>query len=272
MPRHSFAATTPAPPVLDPDAVVYIAALAAQGYNADATLQTALSDFYKFLKGEVDPLVNVYNDTVCMLPTIGGTTDTHNIDGINPGGSHNGVFTGGWTHSANGSQGNGTSGVLSLGITPSTTFSSTNRTYIYYNRTNSPGSYAILGATNAGFAGDAIYPSLAGNCYYSIACGTGAGYANANTSGLWLLTRRAAADEEIYKNGVSQSNFLSAVSFDPNIDLKFNARNYNGTVDRFAPFEFCFIMAIDRGLSDYEATELSTAINTLQTVLSRNIY
>lgn len=271
-PKIPFGVSTPAPPVIDSDAAAYIARLAAAGYTVTAGEQSALNDFYKSIKGITDPALNVFSDTLDMKPYIGGTAAAHAIDGAIHAGTVDATFFGGFTHNANGITGNGINAYYTFSFTPSSKFTGDNRTYINYNRTNAAGSYALFGAVNASFNGDTCYPLLAGRLYYSLSNGTSAGQAETSSNALYIFTRCAAADEKCYKNGSLYYTKNNAVTFNPNIALTRMARNFAGTPDRYSPYNFCFDMTINRGLTAAEAGLLSTAINTLQTALGRNIY
>jgi hypothetical protein len=271
-PKIPFAVTTPAPPVIDTDAAAYITRLAAVGYTVNATEQSAINDFYKAIKGETDPALNVFSDTLDMKPYIGGTAAAHAIDGAIHAGTVDATFFGGFTHNANGITGNGINAYYTFNFIPSAKFSGDNRTYINYNRTNSAGGFALFGAVNGSFLGDTCYPLLAGLLYYSLSNGTSAGQAETTTNALYIFTRTGATTERLYKNGSLYYIKDNAVSVSINIDMFRMARNFAGAGDRYAPYNFCFDMTINRGLTATEAGLLSTAINNLQTALGRNIY
>ena len=82
-----------------------------------------------------------------------------------------------------------------------------------------------------------------------------------NSQKLWVLSRRSASDMESYRDGTSQNTVTATeANAAPNATLKLCL----GTKE-------CAFAFIGTGLTDGEVTSLTTAVNTYQTALSRNV-
>ena len=94
----------------------------------------------------------------------------------------------------------------------------------------------------------------------------------ADGRGFWLGTRRADNDREAYRNGVTQA---TNTSNDPNDypipPIYIGARNLQGTGIDFPSSKECAFSSIGDGLSDTEAANFYTAVQTFNTTLARQI-
>jgi len=254
----------------DPNALWYITRAEAAGRIFTNAEKAAITRFYKYLKGQVNPALNVFGQAIDLKLYTGTTAAINLLDGIDS--MFDATFFGSITHSANGITGNGATGYYTFNFTPSTNFTDNNHTYVNYTRNNATGNYALFGSVNAAFNGDTCYPDLGGLTYFSLGCGVSGGAATVGAAGVNIFTRSGAADEKMYKNGALVYNKNNAAIFFSNIPMARMARNFNGAIDRHSPYNFCFDMTIDRGLTATEAAILSTAVNELQTAFGRNIY
>ena len=115
----------PAVGQFDPDAQAFITAAAI----ADPTQQAAINTLVVDLKG-----YSIWTKMQALYPMVGGTASTHKFNLKNPldtDAAFRLVFSGGWTHSANGALPNGTNAYADTFITPSTSLS-LNSTHISY--------------------------------------------------------------------------------------------------------------------------------------------
>lgn len=254
----------------DANAAWYIARAETAGRVFTTAEKAAINKFYKYLKGQVNPALNVFSQVRDLKLYTGTTAAINLLDGVDS--IFDAIFFGGITHNANGITGNGATGYYTFNFTPSVNFTDNNHTYVNYTRNNATGNYALFGSVNAAFNGDTCYPDLGGLTYFSIGCGVSGGTATVGAAGVNIFTRCAAADEKMYKNGALVYNKNNAAIFFSNIPMARLARNYNGAIDRHCPYNSCFDMTINRGLTPTEAAILSTAVNELQTAFGRNIY
>ena len=94
--------------------------------------------------------------------------------------------------------------------------------------------------------------------------------ATASTT-LFITNRNAANVFNLWRNGTkltTQTNILASAL--PNLNLYIGARNTGASVDYASSRNYAFA-SIGDGLTDQNATDLTTAINTFQTSLSRNV-
>lgn len=254
----------------DPDAAIYIARAEAAGRVFTTALKSAISTFYKLLKGQVNPGFNRWADVLDLKLYTGTTAAINRLDGKNSAFDAN--FFGGITHNANGITGNAATGYYTFNFLPDTEFAAAERTYVNYCRNNASGAYALFGSVDSSFNGDTCYPDFGGLTYFSLMAGVSGGAATVGAAGINIFTRNGPADEKMYKNGALVYNKNAPFTFFSEEDLARLARNFAGAIDRHSPYNFCFDCTIKGGLSAAEVAILTPGINTLQTAFGRNIY
>ena len=183
--------------------------------------------------------------------------------------SFTGTFTSGWTFASTGVTGNGTSAYMTTGFVPSIDGSLNNAHLCYYSRTqNSGGNGFELGSSGGT---DEFYLTYAAfsNQYFAVN-NAGAGYnALPTTTKTLIFSRVSSTQGKIYYNG-SLHQTLSVTS------NSLNTRNVylgamNGIANTFYSNKQCAFASIGDGLTDTQANDLTTAINTFQTTLSRQV-
>lgn len=255
---------------IDPSAAWIITRAETAGRVFTTAEKAAISTFYKFLKGQVNPAFNRWADVLDLKLYLGTTAAINALDGKTA--DYDAFFFGGVTHNANGITGNAATGYYTFNFLPDTQFVAAERTYVNYCRNNASGAYALFGSVDGSFKGDTCYPDFGGLTYFSLAAGVSGGAATVGAAGINIFTRNGFADEKMYKNGALVYNKNAPITFTAEEDLARLARNFAGSIDRFSPYNFCFDSTIKGGLSATEAALLTTAINTLQTAFGRNIY
>jgi hypothetical protein len=178
-------------------------------------------------------------------------------------------FTTGWTHSSNGMTPNGTSAYANSFFIPLNQYVDSSSCHIsYYSRTDtntgvdmgcqttSAGTYIYLRDTNLIF--------IRNN---TIGAGTESNTANTNGSGFYINNRTSVTVQKIIKNTTITSFSVNATTR-PNVNMYIGALNnpiiYYGNKQ-------CAFASIGDGLTDTEASNLYTAVNTYQTTLGRNV-
>jgi hypothetical protein len=183
--------------------------------------------------------------------------------------SFTGTFTSGWTFASTGATPNGTSAYMNTGFIPSTDGSLNNAHLCYYSRTqNSGGNGFELGSSGTT---DEFYLTYAAfsNQFFAVN-NTGAAYnALATTTKTLIFSRVSSTQGKIYYNG-SLHQTLSVTS------TSLNSRNvYVGGMNQGLTIYYsnkqCAFASIGEGLTDAQASNFTTAINTFQTTLSRNV-
>jgi hypothetical protein len=186
------------------------------------------------------------------------------------------VFNGGWTHSSNGATPNGTNGYANTNLNQSANLAPSNNHISFYSRTS------VTNVTNQ------IDCGVTNNTSYSfsqlsIAFGGTFKYENGsqtptstftNTLGLFLGTSIISNRGKLYKNGTPTSSSVidqTRTMFSNNIYLAAtNISTTNLPAGVYGSKQLAF-SSIGDGLTDTEASNLYTRVQTYQTALSRNV-
>jgi hypothetical protein len=191
--------------------------------------------------------------------------------------SFTGSFTAGWTFSSSGVTGNGTSAYLNSNFIPSTNGLSYNDNHIsFYSRTS-----AQAGATQFYEMGSTT--SISSDLYslWTLRNTDTAGYdsgnftsnritfANTNGQGFYCGTALSSSSK-YFKNGINQATkTLSATSIS-SINVYIGGFNDNNTTTFYSQKQ-CAFASMGLGLTDTEASNFYTAVQSFQTTLSRNV-
>lgn len=215
---------------------------------------------------------NLWTKFNAIYPFVGGTATTHKFNLINSADSDAAFrlnFIGGWTHSANGAQPNGTNGYANTFINSQNTLTNTSTHTSVYSRTLAVNVEVELGC----YDGTSVFTQLraAGNAVF------GSTFAILNFTtitdarGFWLATKRANNDREAYLNGATQATVTTndTTAF-PNLNIFLGARNDNGTPVVYSNKQLAFA-TVGSGLTDAEVSTLYTIVQIFQTTLGRQV-
>jgi hypothetical protein len=210
-----------------------------------------------------------------VYPFVGSTASTQKWNLINPVDTNAGfrlVFTGGWVHSQNGALPNGVNSYADTFLVTSTNLSVNSSHLSFYSRTQSTTGAHDIGNNSAGnFALSAYYSGI-GKLIVSYSYPTDAIIGGGtNTLGLVIGSRTANNVLRMFFNGnligtnttVRTSN-LAAVS------LYLGATNFAGVASFFSNRQFAFA-SIGDGLTDSDAINLNSAVQTFNTILGRQV-
>ena len=247
------------PQVSDSDAQSFIYA----GNIQDSTQANAVNTLVTSLKSN-----GIWTKMKAIYPMVGGTASSHKFNLKDPrdlDAAFRLTFTAGWVHSSTGAKPNGSSDYADTKFIPLTNFSGNSGHISHYNRTNSVGvkrdisAYAAIGPSNI-----YSYTNLGGNTNYSRITGNEIGYSNSDTRGLYILNRNSSITS-YYKNGVSKASNSSTSAMPENV-----ISIGGGTGGTYSDRETAFV-TIGDGLTDTEASNLYTAVQTYQTTLGRQV-
>jgi hypothetical protein len=215
-----------------------------------------------------------------IYPIVGGTATSLIWNLINPldtNAAYRLTYTTGWTHSSNGFVSNGTSGFANTYLTPNSHLTNNNTHLSVYSRTNlniAAASFDIGTSNNvAAFydlslrLGDTIYSDSYNNSTNRFTT------ANTDSRGLFTTTRTSSTVLKVFKNNTQLGSTLTAASTNFSSltqPIYICALNKNGAVDFYTTRQYAFA-SIGDGLTDTEAANLYTAVNTFQTTLGRNV-
>jgi hypothetical protein len=253
---------------LDPDAQAF---LNAAGIT-DATITTAIDTLVVQLKA-----IGVWTKLKAIYPFVGGTATTHKFNLKNPADTNAAFrlsFSGGWTHSANGIQGNGANTFANTFYVPNTECDSQNNSIAAYERTNIAQQTFAIGASNG--AGGIPNPFgllpryLANAAYYANGAYTPIGSGITDGRGFWLGFTDASSEIYYRNTSLITSALLSvkAISTQP---LYIGANNGGGNAEFIANRQFAFASMGGTKLTTTEAANYYTAVQSFQTTLNRQV-
>jgi len=249
----------------DTDAQAFITAAGI----TDTTQQSAINTLVTNLKG-----YGIWSKMKAIYPFVGGTANSHKFNLKNPADSNAAFrlsFLGGWIHSSTGAKPNGTTGYADTKLTPSVSLTLNNTSLSYYSRTNGYVLGAEIGARvwNSSDVSLGIYGSsvLTGrvNTYSD-----SANISVSDTLGLYQITRTGGSTQKVFKNGASNSASITTSTIAVNYPIYLSVLNVGGTATYFSNRQ-CAFASVGDGLTDTEAANFYTAVQTFQTTLGRQV-
>lgn len=267
---------------MDPNAEAYLNEVVASGGTVDATIENAVNDLFVNLKN-----AGLYNKIIAFYPYVGATSASHSIEAKLQTDKYI-TFNGGWTHSVSGATPNGSNGWATNNLICSTALTQDNASIWSYLGTdnNFQGDYCIdFGSTNnlgvnglCQLIGGPSQPDTNSYWYNNdgsatrIVVGTGV---IPNGIGSFGNNRTSSTVFNIWRNGtkVATDNDTNTGSL-PSTNPYFMPAPGNNSIDyvnKYSERRHQFD-CIAEGLSDSEAGDLMTYINTFQAALSRNVY
>ena len=248
-------------PAVDPDAQAFLTAASI----TDPTITSAIDTLVVDLKG-----YGIWTKMKALYPFVGGTATTHKWNLKDPrdlDAAFRLVFNGGWTHSANVATPNGTNGFANTFLIPSTSLTTSSAHFSKYNRTNDLSGTKVDGVVSTQFfqqnysIGNSVIGDLA----------TIVSYTPSDTRGLFTTTRTANNVVKVFKNttqlGITNTNLIIGMA---TANVYLGARNLNGTAQFYNSYQ-CAFASIGDGLTDTEATDFYTAVQSFNTTLSRQV-
>ena len=198
-----------------------------------------------------------------LYPFVGGTAAKHKYNFMDTAVKEL-TFSGGWTHSANGAQPNGTNGQADTGVSKADWASLNSLSFGVYSRTNIQGIYADMG-TGGGTDDFNMYSYAVGGNYYRVGGADGSQVsAGTNSLGLFVGNRIDATTVRCLSNGtITGKTVVQAFTNTQNSLIGQSLGNYS-------PRQYAFCFYAD-GLTDANLNNLNTLVQAFQTTLSRNV-
>jgi len=250
---------------LDPDAQAFITAAAI----TDPTQQNAINTLVVDLKG-----YNVWTKMKALYPFCGGSASSHKFNLKDPrdlDAAFRLVFNGGWTHSANGAQPNGTNGFANTYFAPNTGTLNSNSIGYYIRTVNTSSSPDIVNM--GGFDSSSSASTLISNTSTVSGRLNGTVISGSITGGTGLISisKTSSTVTNVYKNGTSVSSGNSGGTLASSV-IYLGTANISGVVygSGYVNNQFALVYISD-GLSGVEMANFYTAVQAFQTTLSRNV-
>ena len=248
---------------IDADAQAFITAASI----TDTTQQSAINTLVTQLK-----TYGIWTKMKALYPFVGGTASSHKWNLKDPrdvDAAFRLVFNGGWTHSSTGALPNGTTAYADTKLNDENTLSLNSAHISTYLRTNSDGLYCDMGLGEYTTNDTSIFSKYS-NVFYPRVHNINNGISNTTSSlGLFMSNRISSTEVRAFQN-----NTLKIIS--NNSTSKFNGNIFISAMNRpigtafYSPREQAFA-SIGDGLTDTEAANFYTAVQTFQTTLNRQV-
>lgn len=251
----------------DPDAQAFITAVA----TLTTPQEVAVNNLVLAMKS-----AGVWSKGYAFYPMIGGTATTHKWNLFNPldtDAAFRGVFGGGWTHNANGATPNGANAYMDSKLVPSSVLTDNDTAFVFSTTTAGARNSAELGcgasSTNPRIN---MHVSYGGVAYSDLYTFTTARISIANTlAGCFISSRTSSNVHKLFRNG-SQIGTTNTGTPDSmaTITTAFHLSCYAyGALKALYSNRLINSAGVFQGLSDTEASDLTTAIQNFNTALSR---
>jgi hypothetical protein len=257
-------------PSVDPDAQAFITAAAI----TDPTQQAAINTLVVDLKG-----YSIWTKMKALYPFVGGTASTHKFNLKDPrdlDAAFRLRFFGDVTHSSNGVKGGGVNGYANTYLIPSTSLTNNSLNVSVYSRNAGQSNSTEIGCSTSGFL--PIIGLTARNIFDNTQFD---GYdfsahritaSETDGRGLFLGSITSSTSQKLYKNGVLKTTQTAAqTQTQPTVQpIYILARNDSGSPSGYSSRNLAF-SSIGDGLTDTEAANFYTAVQTFQTTIGRSI-
>jgi hypothetical protein len=259
---------------IDIDAQAFITAATITNTTQKSAINTLVTDL---------KTANIWTKMKALYPFVGGTASTHKFNLKDPrdlDAAYRLVFSGGWTHSANGALPNGTTAYADTKLNPFTVFNNTTYNHMsYYSRTatgynNSEyGMGVVFGVSNFCFVlrrlnnTQAFFSTFLGSIFMAASNSTGS-----DAAGLLVGIHQSPTEVKLLRRNVLQvRNSGGGTATQPNGNVFIGAVNDSNTTLFGYTNKECAIASLGEALSDTDATNFYNAIQTFQTTLSRQV-
>ena len=255
---------------VDTDAQAFITAATI----TDPTQQSAIDTLVKALKS-----ANIWTKMKAIYPFVGGTATTHKYNLKDPRDltpAFRLVFSGNGIHSSNGYKPDGSAYAQTF-LNPSNDLTNNNYHLSHYSRDqittgNSVDMGCSDGATTYMIGLTQWYQGLNAKGFVAGDFNKLVTSTNNNTLGLHIGSRTSTISAKMYMNGVQTGNELTTTNLSGLINrtMVIGGQQTAGGVAEYSTRQ-CAFASIGDGLSDAEAANFYTAVQTFQTTLSRAV-
>jgi hypothetical protein len=257
--------------VIDPDATAF---LTAAGIT-DPTISSAINTLVIDLKS-----YGIWTKMHAIYPFVGGTATTHKWNLKNPldtDAAFRLVFNGGWAHSANGIQGNGTNTYANTFYIQSSHLPSQDDLHIsVYSRSNiSESNKSEMAVRDQNITTTRTYIIFSRDLttsFYVATNNTFVTFSDTNSLGHMIATRTASNFYAAYRNGLLASSSTVASIRRANYSLYIGGANLENIpqTGSFTAKQLAFA-SIGLGLSGTDSLNFYNAIQAFQTILGRQV-
>lgn len=270
-PAGIASATSNALTIIDADAQAFFTASGLTG----TTNQSAINKLVVDMKA-----ANIWTKMKAVYPFVGGTASSHKWNLKDPQDTNAAfrlVFLGGWTHSSTGATPNGTNGYANTNCNMSTNYSVNTSVHIsYYSRTDGSftsqdmavyngTTFTALTIKRSAFSNQTLFAANE-TINYSFS-GT-----DPNGAAFYISNRTALNVNNGWRNGIKVATGTNTAGTRPSLNMFLANININGAPDAglYGKREVAF-SSIGDGLTDTEAANFYTMVQTFNTTLNRQV-
>jgi hypothetical protein len=245
----------------DADAAAFFNRVTAAGGTLSATEKIATNQLVLDLKAN-----SLWTPMKAIYPMVGASAAacSRNLKAD----EFNGTFTStGWTFASTGATPNGTSAYFDTTLNLSTHLSGSLHYGYYCRTTNTTG--RDIGVEQGSFPYDLIL-SLGGTLYNRFSTGSSITGSNSDSKGFYVATQDSTNLHRLFRNNSQFGTTQAYQTGQPSLNVFIGAINNNGSADYFTNRQ-CAFASIGEGLTNTQASNFYTAVNSFQVSLSRNV-
>lgn len=249
----------------DADAQAYFSRVTTAGGTLTTTEQNAVNQLVLDMKAN-----GTWTAMKAIYPMVGSSAAAcaQNLKSS----SFTGTFTSGWTFASAGVTGNGTSAYMDTGLNQSTVLSNNSTHLSFYSRTNAilANAFDIGGYSISSGALLACSYTALGSLSHLYAYPNDTAQSNSfeNSQAFYIANRSSQTSNKIVRNStILATNTTSRTSALPNYNVYLSA---SSPTTQFSSRQ-CAFASIGDGLTDTQASNFYTAVQTFQTTLSRQV-
>jgi hypothetical protein len=210
----------------------------------------------------------IWDSMKAIYPMIGASAAACSQNLISS--SYTGTFSSGWTFASTGVTPNGTSAFMNTFFNPKLYASSKNSFHFsVYIRSNVNATTIDIGAEQGSY-GTFLFPSLSSQTYARL----GDSYATLtsilDTKAFFQVIRLSTTNTKYFLNNVKKADSIVSLTDYPNYNIYLGALNSNGSTTLYSNRQNAFA-SIGDGLTDTQASNFYTAVQAMQTTLSRQV-
>lgn len=242
---------------VDSDVAGFVSRVYAAGGSLSYTEVTATETLVADLKS-----YGIWTSMKAVYPMVGASAAAcaQNLKSS----SFTGTFTSGWTFASTGATPNGVSATMDTGLNPNVSLSTSSAHLSFYSRTNvNEATYDFCALQNYSLLlyGNTFYVNLEISGQYN------ATQSLTNTTGYYIGSRTNNTNVNGYRNGTKTINNVSQNSSLANGNLYLSSRGGGSLYSS----KQCAFASIGDGLTDTQAADFYTCVNSFQVSLSRNV-
>ena len=254
----------------DPDASAFIAALAANGATQDSTHQGYIQTLFTGLKTD-----GLFTKLYALYIPIFGSAAANKfnvLNSIDSDGAFRLTFTGGFTYSSNGMNGDGLTGFANTHFNPSTNATINNIGIGVYSRVNGSAKTVVVGnydGTNILSLQLATTP--AANVTLNCTLSSNIAVSTVVTRLVYMQRNGSGGVIDVWRDGTELGPLSQGSTFVVNQPLYLSAINQSGSAAFFGDIPMSMILITDGSLSNTDAVNLTNRINTFLTNWGINV-